>query len=88
MYRFAKRNTEHLAEAKNLAALQLAHLQHHRTEISEEEALPFLCREILRLNREGEEDVQRLANRAISLLREHIQKRESALRIARLSDPD
>ena len=85
MYRFSRRNTEKVAQAQNLAATQFAHLQHHRSEISEEEALPFLAREILRLNREGEQDVQRLANRAISVFREHIQKRESALRMA---DPD
>jgi hypothetical protein len=74
MYRFAKRKAEHIAEAQSLAAAQLAHLRHHRADISEEEALPFLCREILRLHREGEKDAHRLASRAISLLREHIQK--------------
>ena len=88
MYRFAKRNSEHIAEAQNLAATQLAHLMHRRSGISEDEALPFLAREILRLNREGEQNVQRLASRAVGLLREYIQKRESALRIARPSDPD
>jgi hypothetical protein len=88
MYRFARRNTEHMAEAQNLAATQIAHLRHHRSEISEQEALSFVAREILRLYREGEQDPQRLANRAVSQLREHIQKRESALRLARPSDPD
>ena len=86
MYRFKRRKTEHLAEAQGLAAVQLAHLRHHRMEISEDEALPFLCREILRLNREGENDAQRLANRAISLLREHIQKRDSAQRLTSQRD--
>jgi len=43
---------------------------------------------MLRLNREGETNVQRLAGSAISRLREHVQMRESALRIARPADPD
>ena len=88
MYEFANRDAERLAEAQNLAATQLSHLLHARSGVSEAEALPFLAREILRLNREGEQDVQRLASRAVSLLREHIQKRESASRMARPSDPD
>jgi hypothetical protein len=86
MYRFSKQKTEHLAAAQNLAATQLAFLRHHRADIPEEEALPFLCREILRLHREGESSSQRLANRAFSSLREHIQKRESARRLT--SRPD
>ena len=94
MYRFAKRDVDHLAEAQELAAVQLANLIRHRSQILEkeaiafEEATSFLAREILRLHREGERDAQRLANRAVSLLREHHQKRESALRIAGLSDQD
>jgi hypothetical protein len=59
MYRIAKRDNEHIAEAQNLAAAQFARLQHQRAEISEAEALPFLSREILRLHREGEKDAQR-----------------------------
>ena len=86
MYRFSKRNTEPLKQAQNLAATQLAHLLHHRSNISADEALPFLAREILRLHREGERDAQRLANRAVSSLREHIQKQDSAQRLT--SRPD
>ena len=88
MYQLSNRDAEHLAEAQNLAATQLAHLLHPRSGISETEALPFLAREILRLHREGEQNVQRLASRAVSLLREHIHKRESALRMAKPSEPD
>ena len=86
MYRLSSSNTELLREAQNLASTQLAHLLNHSSDISTEEALPFLAREILRLNRAGEKNVQRLASRAVSLLREHILKRESALRIT--SRPD
>jgi hypothetical protein len=86
MYRFSRRDSEPLKQAQNLAATQLAHLLHQRSNISTDEALPFLAREILRLHREGERDTQRLANRAISLLREHIQKRDSAQRVT--SRPD
>jgi acetate kinase len=85
MYRFAKR-TEHLAEAQNLAAMQITYLLNHRAGVSEVTRFR-LAREILRLNRDGEQNVQRLASRAVSLLREHIQKRESALRIAKPSEP-
>ncbi len=85
---FWRRDNEKIAEAQDLAEMQLAQLRHHRLTISEDEAQPFLAREILRVNREGEQDAQRLADRAISLLREHVQRRESALRIARPSDPD
>jgi hypothetical protein len=83
MYRLQNRKAEGLAEAQNLAAAQLAQMRRGRAEISEQEALPFLAREILRLHREGERDTEELASRAVSLLREHIQKRESALRLAR-----
>jgi hypothetical protein len=88
MYRFAGRQTEQITEAQHLAAAQIANLRHQRSEISEQEALSFVTREILRLHREGERDARRLASRAVSLLREHIQKRESALRLAHPSDPD
>ncbi len=77
-----------IAEAQDLAEMQLAHLRHNRLTISGDEAQPFLAREILRLHREGEQDAQRLADRAISLLREHVQRQESALRIVRPSDRD
>jgi uncharacterized protein YoaH (UPF0181 family) len=86
MYRFFRRDREHLKHAQDLAEMQLAQLMHHRSDISTGDATAFLAREILRLNREGEKDVQRLANRAISSYREHIQKRESALRLTR--EPD
>jgi len=86
MYRFFRRDREQLKHAQDLAEMQLAQLIHHRSDISPDEASAFLAREVLRLNREGENDVQRLANRAISAFREHIQKRESALRLT--SQPD
>ena len=44
---------------------------------------PFIVREILRLHREGEHDPEKLARAAIGLLRDHIQTRESAMRLAR-----
>jgi hypothetical protein len=83
MFRFTRRNSEKIAEAQNLASLQLANLRHQRKDISEEEAMSFLAREVLRLYREGERDPQRLANQAVSLYRQHIQKRESAVRLAK-----
>lgn len=86
MYRFFRKDSERLKHAQDLAEIQLAQLLHHRSDISISDALPFLAREILRLNREGEQDVQRLANRAISAFREHIQKRESALRLSSASE--
>ena len=88
MYRFDERQTERIVEARNLAALQLPQLKRSRSDFPEGEALSFLTREILRLYHEGDHQAQRLANRAISHLREHIQKRESTLRLARLSDLD
>jgi hypothetical protein len=88
MFRFHGRKTEFLAEAHNLATVQLAHLQHHNFKISEEFALSFLAREILRLHVEGERDAQRLATRAIGLLRQHIQKHESASRLADISNQE
>lgn len=87
MFPFQRQKTELIAEAHNLAAAQFARLQHHRSEFMDDAALSFLAREILRLHREGENDPERLAERAVSLLREHIQKRESASRIARRSEP-
>jgi hypothetical protein len=86
MFRFSRHNAELLAEAQNLAAEQLARLLHQRGNISTEEALPFLAREILRLNRDGERNPQRLANSAVSLLRQHIQKRDSAFRVTTKPD--
>jgi hypothetical protein len=86
MFRFSRHNAELLAEAQNLAAEQLARLLHQRSNISTEEALPFLAREILRLNSDGERDTQRLANSAVSLLRQHIQKRDSAFRLSTRPD--
>jgi hypothetical protein len=86
MYRFSRRSSEPIKQAQDLAATQLAHLLHHRSDISTDEALPFLAREILRLHREGEKDTQRLANRAIGSLREYIQKRDSARRLTSCPD--
>jgi hypothetical protein len=86
MYEFFRKEAETLKHAQALAEMQLAHLLHQRSETCLPDAVPFLAREILRLNQEGETNVQRLANRAIGLLREHILKRESALRLT--SNPD
>ena len=83
MYRFAGNSADLVGEAQNLAAIRLSHLLRQRSDVvTEEFALPFIAREILRLYREGENDPERLANRAIGCLREHVQKRESALRLA------
>jgi hypothetical protein len=87
MYRIGGRSTRALKRAHDFAAIQVAKLCESHA-VPRDEALPFVAREILRLNREGEHNAQRLANRAVSGLREHIQKRESALRVARPSDPD
>jgi hypothetical protein len=86
VYEFFRTKAETLRHAQALAEMQLVHLLHQRSDTSLSDAVPFLAREILRLNREGETDVQHLASRAVSLLREHIQKRESALRLT--SEPD
>lgn len=86
MYRFSKSNSEPLKQAHDLAATQLAHLLRKRPDIVADEALPFLAREILKLHRQGERDTQKLANRAISALREHIQKQDSALRLTTKPD--
>lgn len=86
MDEFFRPKAETLRHAQALAEMQLVHLLHQRSDTSVSDAVPFLAKEILRLNREGERDVQQLANRAISLLREHIQKRESAQRLTSGSD--
>ena len=52
------------------------------------DAQQFLSREVLKLMHEGEADADRIAAIAIGHLREFLQRRESALRVARPSDPD
>ena len=88
MYRLNRSDADLLREAQDLAAAQFARTFQQRFDLTEEFALSFLAREILRVHRKGERDPQRLASKAIGLLREHVQKWESAHRVARPEDPD
>lgn len=64
-------------------ATQLALHGAQRINVSDDFAERFLVREILRLHREGLAEINMLAEAALARLREHVQIKESAHRLAK-----
>lgn len=78
MYKLDNEDVEIVNRAARLA-LHAA----HRINVTDDFAERFLTREVLRLYREGISDTEALAQTALGRLRDHVQARESARRLAR-----